>query len=187
MPGIVCFPLAVTLSAVLMAAWLPLGLVAAAARWLWTAAAFGRPQADEDGDSGSGGGQFDGGVPALSQPENFPGSRRKRQTTEGAKACRTLAFAPAVMLSSYLASWLREGGDGGRGRRGGGSHDDDGGMDDINNNCPDEKRSVKQWQKEDLPDGKSEKTRELLVVAAEESGGKGELETPPLSVSPARI
>ncbi|CAM9901975.1 unnamed protein product, partial [Ectocarpus sp. 13 AM-2016] len=183
-PGIICFPLAVTLSAVLMAAWLPLGLVAAATRWLWTAAAFGRPQADEDGDSTFGGGQLDSDVPALKQPENFPASRKKRQTTKGAKACRTLAFAPAVMLSSYLASWWREGGDGGRGR-GGGSHDD-GGVDDINNSYSDDGRSEKQWQNEDLPDGGCEKARELLVVAAEEGAGKGELETPPLSVSPAR-
>ncbi|CAM9672465.1 unnamed protein product [Ectocarpus sp. 4 AP-2014] len=183
-PGIICFPLAVTLSAVLMAAWLPLGLVAAAARWLWTAAGFGRPQAGEDGGSGGGGGQFDSDVPALRRPENVPASRKNRRTTEGAKACRTLAFAPAVMLSSYLASWWREDGDGGRGRRGG-SHDD-GGVDDVNNNCPDEKRSKKQWQNEDLPDGGSEKARELLVVAAEEGAGKGELETPPMSVSPAR-
>ncbi|CAM9187256.1 unnamed protein product [Ectocarpus sp. 12 AP-2014] len=183
-PGIICFPLAVTLSAVLMAAWLPLGLVAAAARWLWTAAAFGRPQADEDVDGGGGGGQFDSDVPALRQPEIFPVSKKQRQTTEKAKACRILAFAPAVMLSSYLASWWREGGDGGRGR-GGGSHDD-GGVDDINNNCPDDERSEKQWQNEDLSDEGSEKARELLVVAAEEGAGKGELETPPLSFPPAR-
>ncbi|CAM9802822.1 unnamed protein product, partial [Ectocarpus fasciculatus] len=175
-PDIICFPLAVTLSVALTAAWLPLGLVAAAARLLWTAAAFGRPQADEDGDSGSGGGQLDSGVPVLGQPDNSPASRKKRQTTGEGKACRTLAFAPAVMLSSYLASWWREGGDGGR-ERGNGRGTRDGDIDETS----------KQWQKEDLPDGRSEKALELLVVAAEEGVGKGELETPPLSVSPARI
>ncbi|CAB1108921.1 unnamed protein product [Ectocarpus sp. CCAP 1310/34] len=142
-----------------------------------------RFKADEDGDSGGGGGQFDSDVPALRQPEKIPTSMKKRQATEGAKACRILAFAPAVMLSSYLASWLREGGDGGRGR--GVGSQDDGGTDNVNNSCPDDKRSIMQWKNEDLPDGISEQARELLVVAAEEGAGKGELETPPLSVSPA--
>lgn len=194
-PDMVCFPLAVAVSLLLTVAWLPLGLVATAARLLWTSVAARDTRPDGSGGGGgmygrggNGGGSDDPvGRVALARQRRAASAAKSNRVRE-AKHLKLVAVAPAVVLSSYLASWWRQEGSnvsGSDGRSGENSETAGDGYDVPSDGKREESTRSSptppppQIQKED-PQCRLQKNPVVLAIAAEEGDSHA---TPPLTAT----
>ncbi|CAM9248563.1 unnamed protein product, partial [Hapterophycus canaliculatus] len=190
MPDVICFPVAVALSLFIAVAWLPLGLVAAATRWLWMSVAFRDTRPDGDG-GGGGGGDVTGDNPVgrvAQARQRRVVSAAKAKMLKEAKTLKLVAIAPAIVLSSYLASWWWwEGSNGSGGGSSGGGRRGDIAMGVDENGTLSEGRRERRTrsrtrppQQEQDPHPHLEETPVLLTIAAKEGISH---ETPPLTAT----